>query len=106
MQGLANWLNTNKDAVMFLSTAIIGLVAAVIITLLVVKAIAAAKKSKMNDVMKHVGFAAIVVLLSIMGVAGLQALIESVAPEESILPRGNASSVVNAVDTAPAGFES
>lgn len=89
MNGLKNWINENKKAIESVGTVVIALVAALVLIILFTKAIWAFKSGKMSESLKHIGYAAIVVLIAWMGIKGFKMLVEKIAPNSSILPRGH-----------------
>lgn len=88
MNGLKNWINDNRKAIESVGAVIIALVGALVLIILFSKAIWAFKSGKMSEALKQLGFAAIVVIITIMGIYGFRALVEKIAPSNSIIPRG------------------
>lgn len=88
MNGLRNWIDTNRKAIESVGTVVIALIGALVLIILFSKAIWAFKSGKMSEALKQLGFAAIVVIITIMGIYGFKALVDKIAPNSSIIPRG------------------
>lgn len=90
MQALENWIRGFGNDVNSVINVTIGAIAAVVISVLVLKAIWAFRGGQTDAVVKNLLYAAAVVLIAIMGAAGLKMLVEMVAPDSNILPRASA----------------
>ena len=88
MQGLKSWIQNNDKAIRSAGPVIISLIAGFVLIILISKAVWAMRAGKGSEAVKHIGFAIGVVLLALVGIAGLSSLVEKIAPSNSILPRG------------------
>lgn len=87
MDGLNTWIQTNGDSLKLTMTIVISVVAIIFAGWLVISAMSAFKAKKMNDGVKSLMFAGLVVVVALMGIGGIFALVEMIAPNQSIIPR-------------------
>ena len=95
MDGLITLIGEYQGLVKTVGNAIITLVALGVIALLIVRAINAARKSKMSEIWKPLTAAAVVALIAAVSIFGLTTLVNKIAPNDSVLPRDSQSQIFN-----------
>lgn len=80
MQAILNLLQKYNDQIKLVMTAVIGLVAVVFISVLIIKAIKALSNQSIGDAAKNTGYAILVAFLAWLGISGVINLMNSLQP--------------------------
>ena len=86
MDGLLDLIKNNTDVMTTVGNAIIGLAAVVFIAILLVKAIKEFSGQKVQNGIKYIGYALLVVIVAALGIIGVQTLGNAIAPTSEIIP--------------------
>ena len=89
MDGLISWLQGIGQSGVTVLNVIIGLAAIVFGGLSLIKGIKDLQSKKMSDGLKYVGIAVIIFLIASVGVMGLARFANTIAPDDSVIPRTN-----------------
>lgn len=88
MAKFREWLTTQKSDVQLTIAVIIGLVVVIFGGINVVTAIRDFGGKKMKEGLKSLGYAGLIIFIGLIGYAGLSALVNMIAPDSSVIPRG------------------
>ena len=78
--GLENWIRQWGDAIQLWLSVIIGIAGALFAGILIVKGLNELKKKRTNDAVQMFVFAALVVLMAVVGIGGIYAIVEAIKP--------------------------
>lgn len=88
MNGLRTWVGKWQNEINLTLTVVIGLVVLIFGGWNVVVAIKDFGKRKMNDGLKSLGYAALIIFIGMIGWGGLIALVKLIAPSTAVVPTG------------------
>lgn len=88
MQGFRQWVGKWQSQIEIVFGVIIGLVVVVVAGMLITKGIWALRNSKGGEAIKHFAFAGLAVLAGLIGFGGVRSIIEKIAPDDSLIPKG------------------
>ena len=78
--GLENWIRQWGDAIQLWLGVIIGIAGLIFSGTLIVKGLNELKNKRTNDAVKLFVFAALVVLMAVVGIGGIYAIVEAIKP--------------------------
>lgn len=87
MDALKQWIQQNLNSIQSIGVILIVSISGIIAAWLLVKAILALRKGQMNEFWKWAGYAALAVIVGLMGYLGFKTLISNLAPNSAVLPR-------------------
>lgn len=88
MAKFREWLTSQKSDVQLTIAVIIGLVVVIFGGMNIVSAIKDFGSKKMKEGLRSLGYAALIIFIGLIGYAGLNALVNMIAPDASVIPRG------------------
>lgn len=78
--GLENWIRQWGDALQLWLSVIIGIAGLLFSGILIVKGLNELKNKRTNDAVKLFVFAALVVLMAVVGIGGIYAIVDAIKP--------------------------
>lgn len=88
MERFREWLTRQKSDVQLTIAVVIGLVVVIFGGINVIAAIKDFGGKKMKEGLKSLGYAGLIIFIGLIGYAGLSALVNMIAPDSAVIPRG------------------
>ena len=88
MEAIRTWIGKWQNEINLTITVIIALAVVIFGGWNVTVAIKDFGKRKMQDGLKSLGYAALIIFIGMIGWGGLTALVKLIAPSESVIPQG------------------
>lgn len=88
MNDFRQWVGKWQTQIEIVFGVIIGLAVVIVAGMLVTKCVWALRHSKGGEAIKHFVFAGLAVLVGLVGFGGVRAIIEKIAPDDSLIPKG------------------